>query len=72
MSAILEVDLGPTDIGREGAYRRGYHQAVAEVAYVIKLKQLSADDLESWVGGSGMHWRNGATLDRKIEPLEIG
>jgi hypothetical protein len=72
MTTVLEIDQGPADRDTEGAFRRGYHQAVAEVAYAIRLKQLSADDLDSWVEGRGMHWRKDVTLERIILPPDIG
>jgi hypothetical protein len=72
MSEILEVDLGPADSQQEGAYRRGYHQAVAEVADALRRKPLSADELDSWVEESGMRWRKDVTLERMILPPKIG
>lgn len=53
----------------EGAYRRGYHQAVAEVAYCMNAKVVtSAEQLNFWVEGSGMIWRRDMSLDRMTPP----
>jgi hypothetical protein len=68
----LEINQGPTDPQQEGAYRRGYHQAVAEVAYALRHQHLTADDLDSWVEGSGMQWRKDVPLEQMILPPDIG
>lgn len=65
-------DIGPADRNMEGAYRRGYHQAVAEVANLMEFKQLSAQDLLDWVEGPGMAWRKDTGMERMIVPPEIG
>ncbi|MEJ7806922.1 MAG: hypothetical protein WKG03_13500 [Telluria sp.] len=64
-------DQGPVDFQQEGTYRRGYHQAVAEIAYQMSIHKLTADDLEGWVEGAGMAWRKDVPLTRMIEPPPI-
>jgi len=62
-------DLGPTDEQREGAYRRGYHQAIAELAECLRRSPgLTAADLDAWVEGKGMEWRKDVPLGRMIQP----
>jgi hypothetical protein len=63
-------DMGPVDSQQEGTYRRGYHQAVAELAYQLSIRTLTAADLDTdtWVNGVGMTWRKDVSLDRMIEP----
>lgn len=68
----LEPSDEPVDRQWEGCYRRGYHQAVAHVANALRDKQLSAEDLDSWVEGVGMNWRHNVRLDRQVFPPEIG
>ncbi|SPZ02553.1 Uncharacterised protein [Pseudomonas luteola] len=52
LSEILEggirpgADIGQADPEREGAYRRGYHQAIAEVMYTLQAgAEINADSL---------------------------
>jgi hypothetical protein len=72
-SLVLETNQGATDPQQEGAYRRGYHQAVAEVAYALRHnKNLTADELDSWVEGCGMQWRKEVPLEQMILPPDIG
>lgn len=53
----------------EGAYRRGYHQAVAEVGHAMEDKVVThAEQLYSWVEGSGMVWRKETSLDLMVPP----
>ena len=64
-----ERDQGPADPQLEGTYRRGFHQAVAEVAFALRSRPaLSAEELEAWVEGAGMQWRKDVTLERMILP----
>lgn len=73
--------LGPSlsrDI--EGAYRRGFHQAVAFIAEELKRGRIAVRDLEAWAGpgdvtergigpdGIGWRWRKDLTLEEKIDP----
>ncbi|GKS95616.1 hypothetical protein [Acidovorax sp. SUPP2825] len=61
------ADIGPADPQSEGTYRRGYHQAIAEVAAQLRAGQpVTADSLDAWVENTGMQWRHHAPLDRKI------
>ena len=63
------VDQGTADFQQEGTYRRGYHQAVADVAVALRANLgLSGDDLLAWVEGDGMHWRKDADLRRMLLP----
>lgn len=60
-------DLGPVDANNEGSYRRGYHQAIAEVMLVLQDGGcLTAESLSRWVEGEGMKWRKDTRLDRMI------
>ncbi len=60
------------DREREGAYRRGYHQAIAEVAHLFENSpSLSATDLSQWVETAGMAWRKDQPLDQMIPPPPI-
>ncbi len=54
----------------EGAYRRGFHQAVAFVAESMKEghKIITPEDLESWVNGRGMKWRKDSSLAVMLLP----
>ena len=59
-----------TDI--EGAYRRGYHQAIAAVAAVLEDKPgLTAEHFRSWELSEGMKWRKDAALDQQIPPPQL-
>ncbi|WP_117143877.1 hypothetical protein [Pseudomonas amygdali] len=61
------ADLGPTDIQKEGTYRRGYHQAIAEVMHLLKNgKVITPEALAEWVNEDGMKWRYDLPLDRHI------
>jgi hypothetical protein len=61
------ADLGPVDANNEGSYRRGYHQAIAEVMFVLKEGGcVTAESLCAWVEGEGMKWRKDTRLDRMI------
>lgn len=71
MSKLGQLDLGEANPEREGAYRRGFHQAIAEVAYRMSESKLTAADLEAWVNGDGMTWRKDTPLSRMIEPPTI-
>lgn len=65
-------NLGPAiDRTSEGAYRRGYHQAVAEIAHKLKHGFLTAAHLEAWVEGKGMSWRKDTSLENKIAPPDL-
>lgn len=62
-------DMGPCDRANEGAYRRGFHQAVAELAHALRANPaLGQQALADWVEGPGMAWRKDTPLDRKILP----
>ena len=66
---INEEDLGPADRDREGAYRRGYHQAINMAAQLLKKREpITAEELEAWVENEGMRWRKDVTLERMIIP----
>jgi hypothetical protein len=53
----------------EGTYRRGYHQAVAEVAKALEAGvEVDAAKLNAWVEGPGMRWRKRQPLNTMIEP----
>lgn len=70
--SIPTGDLGAADELREGAFRRGYHQAIAEVAeYLRREPGLTAGDLDAWVEGKGMEWRKDMPLGRMIEPPQL-
>ena len=61
------ADLGPADRNSEGAYRRGYHQAIADVMFVLEQgSELTAESLSKWVEEDGMKWRKDTSLDRMI------
>lgn len=61
------ADLGATDRQKEGTYRRGYHQAMAEVMVILRSgKTLTPEILAEWVEGDGMKWRFDTPLDRHI------
>ncbi|MDA8446359.1 hypothetical protein [Paracidovorax valerianellae] len=61
------ADIGPADVQSEGSYRRGYQQAIAEVAAQLRADQpVTPELLDAWVEGVGMQWRHGSPLDRKI------
>lgn len=65
-------DLGPTDSNREGAYRRGYHQAIAGVLSVLENGgKVTAESLSTWVEEDGMSWRKDVTLERMILPPSL-
>jgi hypothetical protein len=65
-------DMGPADPDIEGAYRRGYHQAVAELASLLQLgEEVTASMLNTWVEEAGMRWRKDPRLDRKFVPPSI-
>lgn len=56
----------------EGTYRRGYHQAVAAVAFALEHKLVTtAAELEAWVEGPGMRWRKDVTLEAQVEAPEL-
>lgn len=60
-------DIGPADSQIEGTYRRGYHQAMAEVAYYLKNGgTLSAASLNDWVSEDLRRWRQGRITPRFI------
>lgn len=72
---ILEpilLDIGKAEPDLEGSFRRGYHHAVAAVAEALRRGGTSADELDSWVMGSGWRWRKQATLLRQLIPPAIG
>ena len=59
-----------TDV--EGAYRRGYHQAIAAVAAALEDNPgLSAEHFRSWELNEGMKWRKDATLEQQIPPPKL-
>ncbi|KPY14368.1 hypothetical protein ALP73_200266 [Pseudomonas coronafaciens pv. garcae] len=61
------ADMGPADVQREGAYRRGYHQCAAELMHAMRgPKQITAAMLEKWVEEAGMEWRKDKPLNRMI------
>ncbi|MCX9158117.1 hypothetical protein OPU71_18500 [Niveibacterium sp. 24ML] len=65
-------DLGGAKPDVEGAYRRGYHQAIAEVAHALRSGDtLTAESLDAWVEGAGSKWRKDMPLDRMIVPPEL-
>ena len=55
----------------EGAYRRGYHQAIAAVAFILKHHSIGAAELDAWVGGEGMHWRKDISLELQVTPPKL-
>lgn len=59
------------DPNLEGTYRRGYHQACAAIATVMRNREITADMLDAWVSGPGMTWRKETRLDRIIRPPEL-
>lgn len=62
-------DSGPANPASEGAYRRGYHQAIAEVLLILESGgTLNPESLSQWVEVDGMKWRKDMTLDRIIIP----
>jgi len=66
---LNEENIGPADRDREGAYRRGYHQAINMAAQALKKsKPITADELAAWVENEGMKWRKDVTLERMITP----
>ena len=66
------VDLGPADRGLEGAYRRGYYQAVAEIAHRLQFgSPLNARALTGWIENEGMNWCRNTPLDRHVLPPEF-
>jgi hypothetical protein len=65
-------DMGAAVPQDEGTYRRGYHQAVNDVAQILRARNLTAEELQAWVDGKGMHWRKDVTLSRIIAPPLIG
>ena len=66
------ADLGEADANVEGAYRRGYHQAIAELASVMKLRgNVTSESLSKWVEEDGMRWRKNVPLVRKIIPPSL-
>lgn len=70
-SGQVQIDLGPASPEMEGAFRRGFHQAVAAVADALRHRELTAEELDAWVEGSGMRWRKDVTLSRQIVPPNI-
>ena len=68
----IGADLGPVDGDREGAYRLGFHQATAEVMFVLKGGgQLTAESLARWVEEDGKKCRQDTALGRKIIALAL-
>jgi hypothetical protein len=62
-------DLGPANEQTEGAYRRGYHQAIAEVVSMLDARPgTTASELDNWVNGKGMKWRHDMALNRMLVP----
>ena len=55
----------------EGAFRRGYHQAIAEVVHVLRNNSITADELDSWVEEDGMKWRKDMPLEYQILPPKL-
>jgi hypothetical protein len=64
-------DEEEVDFNLEGSYRRGYHQAIAHVADLMRCGKISADTLDEWVIDAGMKWRKDTRLDRCIRPPVI-
>ncbi|GKT20006.1 hypothetical protein AVHY2522_24525 [Acidovorax sp. SUPP2522] len=61
------ADIGPADTQLEGSYRRGYQQAIAEVAAQMRADQdVTPELLDAWVEGVRMQWRHVSPLHRKI------
>lgn len=61
------ADMGPADVQREGAYRRGYHQCAAALMHAMRgPNQITAAMLEKWVEEAGMEWRKDKPPDRMI------
>lgn len=70
----ISFDRHPSsvDANSEGHYRRGYHQAVAEIVYCLRQHgAISADSLESWVENEGMQWRKDMPMEKKISPPKL-
>lgn len=68
----LDIDLGAADRVSESAYRRGYHQAVADISDRLRFgRPLNALELVEWVEGAGKRWRHVAPLTRHILPPKM-
>lgn len=67
----VTFDNPSVDSTSEGAYRRGYHQAVAEIASKLKQGFLTVSHLEEWVEGKGMFWRKDTSLSNKVAPPDL-
>jgi len=54
----------------EGTYRRGLHQAIANVAYAMRVRgePQTAERLLQWVEGPGTKWRKDGDLAFREEP----
>lgn len=54
----------------EGTYRRGFHQAIANVAYAMRVRgePQTAERLLQWVEGAGMKWRKDGDLAFREPP----
>lgn len=66
MSVTAEPSLNPD---HEGAYRRGYHQAIAMVAAVLLRDHPELSErFSNWELNEGMKWRKDQTLALQIPP----
>ena len=66
MSVTAEPSLSPD---HEGAYRRGYHQAIAMVAAVLLRDHPELSErFSNWELNEGMKWRKDQTLALQIPP----
>jgi hypothetical protein len=54
----------------EGAFRRGFHHAVAYLAEELRQGMVTAQDIETWAdpGGLGWQWRKDLPLAVKALP----
>ena len=68
INGLRSATPDPADPQIEGTYRRGFHQAVAAIAFAMQHKEFNAEDLVNWVEGDGMEWRHDKTLELKIPP----
>lgn len=72
MSSPFSNDDQSVDPQQEGTYRRGYHQAVAEVAFALKANLIkTGEELDAWVEGSGMRWRKDLPLNKMLSPPDL-
>ena len=65
------MDLAPPSIHPdiEGAYRRGYHQAIAMVAAVLQRDHPELSErFSNWELNQGMKWRKDQPLNQQFPP----